>query len=251
MSKKLGWIRRFHKPASGNCPPLLIFPHAGSGASTYRNFSKALSKHFDVIVFQYPGRQDRAAEPPATGLPELAAGALAEFLVSEQNRPVPITVFGHSMGAVTGFEFVRQAEAAGIQVALLAASGAVAPYRVVDMPPHPTEDEALLDHLAALDGTGADVLASREIMRMALPALKADYAAFDAYVCEPEVGVRARIHALGGADDEHVTARHLHEWAKHSAHDIAVSLFDGGHFYVHDHVADIVDLLTTEVLSAS
>ncbi|WP_028479359.1 thioesterase II family protein [Nocardia sp. CNY236] len=249
MPKNLGWIRRFHKPDSESSPLLLMFPHAGSGASTYRHFSKALSKNFDVFVVQYPGRQDRAAEPMAATLPELAAGALDAFVNSGRHDGA-ITVFGHSMGAMVGFEFVRQAEAAGIEVGLLAASGAVAPYRVVDMPEHPTEDEQLLDHLAALDGTGAEVLASREVMRMTLPALKADYAAFDRYVCEPTVRVRARVHVLGGNDDEHVTARHLQEWAAHSEREIAVTLFDGGHFYLNDHVEGIAELVASDVCSA-
>lgn len=250
MPKTTGWIRKFHQPSSDSSPQLLMFPHAGSGASTYRSFSKALSETFDVIVFQYPGRQDRAMEPAAATIPELAAGALRAFLESERHRGTPITVFGHSMGAMVGFEFVRQAEAEGVEVGLLGASGAVAPYRVIDMPRHPTEDEELLDHLAALNGTGADVLASREIMRMTLPALKADYAAFDRYSCEPEVRVRARMHIMGGSDDEHVTARHLQEWATHSEQGSTVTLFDGGHFYLNDHVDGIAELLASEVFSA-
>ncbi|MFR9752293.1 thioesterase II family protein [Nocardia sp. 004] len=250
MPKNLGWIRQFHQPTSDSSPLLLIFPHAGSGASAYRNFSKALSANFDVAVIQYPGRQDRAMEPAATTIPELAAGALDAFLESGRHRGTPITVFGHSMGAMTAFEFVRQAEAVGIEVGLLGVSGAVAPCHVVDMPRHPTEDEELLDHLAALNGTGADVLANREIMRMTLPALKADYAAFDRYVCAPEVRVRARMHVLGGSDDEHVTARHLQDWAQHSEQGSTVTLFDGGHFYLNNQVDGITELLVSEVFSA-
>ncbi|RJO72045.1 thioesterase [Nocardia panacis] len=250
MPKTLGWIRRFHQPNAGAAPTLLIFPHAGSGASAYRNFSKALSANFEVLVLQYPGRQDRAAEPAARELAELAAGALNAFLESEYHRGGPITVFGHSMGAMTGFEFVRQAEASGLAVRLLAASGAVAPHLVARMPAHPTEDEALLDHLGALNGTGAEVLANREIMRMTLPALKADYAAFDAYRCGRDVRVAARMRIMGGADDEHVTAHHLREWSAHSEQEIAVTLFDGGHFYLNDHVAGIAELLADDVHSA-
>lgn len=250
MPKTVGWIRKFHKPSSSSALPLLIFPHAGTGASAYRTFSKALSANFDVIIFQYPGRQDRAKEPMATSIGELAAGALAEFVTSEYNRDVPITVFGHSMGAMVGFEFVRQAEAAGVEVGLLGASGAVSPSRVVDMPSHPTRDEDLLNHLAALNGTGAAVLASRDVMKLALPALKADYQAFDAYECPPEVKVRTRIHVMGGSEDDYVTARELHGWAKHSEQDIEVTLFDGGHFYLNDNVDGIAELLESEVASA-
>ncbi|MFE7796326.1 thioesterase II family protein [Nocardia sp. NPDC057440] len=250
MSKNLGWIRKFHKPAAETLPPLVVFPHAGSGASTYRTFSKRLSEDFDVVLVQYPGRQDRAAEPMATSCAELASGALAEFLESPYHRGVPITVFGHSVGAMVAFEFVRQAEAAGVVVALLGASSAVAPALVADSTPLPTEDEALLDRLAELNGTGAEVLANREIMRLTLPALKADYRAFDAYECDPEVRVQARIQAIGGADDDFVTVAELRRWIGHSGGGGAVTLFDGGHFYLYDHIDGVAELLSSAAVYA-
>ena len=123
----LGWIRQFHEPDLPESLPLLVFPHAGAGASAYREFSKALSKKFKVIVFQYPGRQDRAAEALLGSLPEIAAGAFGEFSASDHNRGVPIVTFGHSMGAMVAFEFVRIAEASGIDVRQLNVSATVAP----------------------------------------------------------------------------------------------------------------------------
>ncbi|MEU7142869.1 alpha/beta fold hydrolase [Nocardia sp. NPDC046473] len=249
MPNNLGWIRKFHKPAAESMAPLVLFPHAGAGASTYRTFSKRLSQDFDVVVVQYPGRQDRVAEPLASSCAELAAGALAEFLESPYHRGVPITVFGHSVGAMVAFEFVRQAEAAGVAVALLGASSAVAPALVAQTEPLPTEDDALLERLVALNGTGAEVLANREIIRLTLPVLKADYRAFDNYVCDPEVRVAARIEVLGGADDDFVTVGELRPWVAHSSGGGAVTLFDGGHFYLHNHVDGVAELLSSAAVS--
>ncbi|MEC3913370.1 thioesterase II family protein [Nocardia sp. CDC160] len=243
MAASLGWVRQFHKPASADLPPLLICPHAGAGASSYRAFSKVLSDRFDVVIFQYPGRQDRAREAALTELPQLAAGALAEFLVSEHHRGLPLTVFGHSMGAMVAFELVRAAEAEGVPVRLLGVSAAVSPGRAAELPPHPTEDEQILDHLGKLEGTGADVLASREVMRMALPVVKADYRAFDSYTCAPDIKVRAKIQVLGGVEDPFVTPRDLYGWANHSAQELEVTIFDGGHFYLNEHTAGVAELL--------
>ncbi|MBB5912909.1 surfactin synthase thioesterase subunit [Nocardia transvalensis] len=233
-----GWIRKFHKSRAAGGPPLLIFPHAGAGASTYRAFSKAFSRDFDVIVFQYPGRQDRAHEPLPTSLPELAAGALAEFRNSAFDRGTGIYAFGHSMGALVSFEFVRLAEAAGISVRQLTVSAAVPPARAEFRPPTPTGDEELLDHLTMLEGMGSDVLDSREIMRMALPVLQADHRASDAYSPSPEVELSARIHALGGEHDPIVSIADLHGWRRHSD-DVEVTVFEGGHFFLNDHVDTI------------
>jgi surfactin synthase thioesterase subunit len=243
MPRALGWIRQFHQPESPDSLPLLVFPHAGSGASAYRDFSKILSTKFTVIVFQYPGRQDRAAEAALATLEEIAAGAFGEFSTSEHNRGVPIVTFGHSMGALVAFEFVRLAEAGGIDVRHLHVSAAVAPSNA-DKPSHPKDDEAILNHLGALEGTDSDVIADRELMRLALPVIKADYNAFDAYECAEDIKVAAPVHAMGGDQDPYVTLGDLYGWGKHT--DTAkVTVFDGGHFYLKAHIGAVAELLAS------
>jgi surfactin synthase thioesterase subunit len=206
MHRKPGWIRQFDQPHSPESLPLLVFPHAGSGASTYREFSKVLSKKFDVIVFQYPGRQDRAAEALLGSLPEIAAGAFSEFSTSDHNRGLPIVTFGHSMGALVAFEFVRIAEARGIDVRRLNVSAAVAPCDFANKLLHPTNDEDILNYLLVLEGTDTDMLASRDVMELTLPVVKADYQACDAYSCSEGVKVAAPICAMG------VIATDLSSW---------------------------------------
>jgi surfactin synthase thioesterase subunit len=242
MPRKLGWVRQFHRPELPESLPLLLFPHAGAGASAYRALSKLLSANFDVVVFQYPGRQDRAAEAPLGSLPEIAAGAFDEFSTSEHNRGAPIVTFGHSMGGWVAFEFVRIAEAKGIDVRLLNVSAAVAPCNATAKPPHPTQDEQILNYLGALDGTESDVFANRELMRLALPVIKADYRACDAYSCAEDVKIAAPIHALGGDQDPIVTLGDLYGWGKHTD-SVQVSMFDGGHFFINDHLDAVAKLL--------
>ncbi len=222
MPRTLGWIRQFHQPDSPEGPTLLVFPHAGAGASAYRSFSKVLSKHFRVLVFQYPGRQDRAGEPPL--------------------RTGPIVAFGHSMGGWVAFEFVRIAESRGIDVRELNVSAAVAPGNAVTKPPHPTDDESILQHLTALEGTNSAVFGNSDLIRLALPVIKADYRACDAYSCPDDVKIAARIHALGGDQDPIVTLGDLYGWGKHTD-SAEVTMFDGGHFFINDHVDAVAELL--------
>ncbi|MBI2701291.1 MULTISPECIES: thioesterase II family protein [Mycobacterium] len=242
MPRTLGWIRQFHQPDSPESPTLLVFPHAGAGASAYRSFSKVLSKHFRVLVFQYPGRQDRAAEPPLTSLPEIAAGAFEEFAASEHRSAGPVVAFGHSMGGWVAFEFVRIAESSGVDVRELNVSAAVAPGNAVTKPPHPTDDESILHHLTALEGTNSAVSGNRDLMRLALPVIKADYRACDAYSCAGDVKISAPIHALGGDQDPIVTLGDLYGWGKHTG-SAEVTMFDGGHFFVNEHVEAVAELL--------
>lgn len=244
MPRQLGWIRQFHKPDFPASRPLLLFPHAGAGASAYRDFSKVLSSKFNVIVFQYPGRQDRAAEAALTTLSAIAEGAFGEFSASEHNRGVPIVTFGHSMGGWVAFEFVRIAEARGIDVRQLTVSATVAPCNAANKPAHPKDDEEILDHLAALEGTASDVFAHRELIRLALPVIKADYSASDMYSRDKNVKIAAPIHAIGGDRDPIVGLGDLYGWGKHTDN-LQVTMFDGGHFYLHDHLDAVAELIAS------
>ncbi|WP_459549288.1 thioesterase II family protein [Nocardia sp. X0981] len=236
------WIRQFHKPGSPGSPPLLIFPHAGAGASAYRAFSKAFSEHYEVLVFQYPGRQDRVHEPAPATLPEIAAGAFAEFRDSPYYGGVPITTFGHSMGAMVSFEFLRLAEAAGTPIHRAYVSAAVAPHLADTKPPTPKEDDALLDHLVRLEGTTGDVMTNRDLMRMTLPVVKQDHLASEKYSCGDDIRVSTPIHVLGGDNDPIVTLAELNGWRKHSD-EVDITVFEGGHFYLNHYVDEIAELL--------
>lgn len=252
MPANAGWIRQFHRPTS-ELPLLLVFPHAGSGASAYRALSQAAKGDFEVALFQYPGRQDRANEPALATLPEIAEGAFEAFRASAwARRGDGMTLVGHSMGALVAFEFARLAERAGLRPRMLCATAATAPHLVEALPPHPREDQAILDHLVALNGMADSVLASQDLLRMALPVMKKDYAAFDAYACPREASIEAPILALGGEDDKIITLDGLRAWSVHSGPGFRAQQLPGGHFFVNDHWPWIVRRLaeTTELARA-
>jgi surfactin synthase thioesterase subunit len=243
VSTTRGWVRRFHPAAENADRTVVVFPHAGGGASAYRLLSAALAEQgTETLVIQYPGRQDRAAEPHPGTLPGLAQGAVDDLLPLLTERP--ITLFGHSMGAIVAFEAARILQATGRRVERLVPSAAVPPSQVEDLPSHPTRDDELLARAAMLDGSDPAVLADNVIARLALPAMRADFAAFDAYTCAAGVTVDAPVTALGGLDDPAVPPAHLHGWAGHSTVGAQVRLLPGGHFFWGDHIPTVAQLLT-------
>jgi surfactin synthase thioesterase subunit len=218
----------------------LIFPHAGAGASWYRQFSKVLSADYEVLAVQYPGRQDRADEPPPATLTEIAAGVFTEF--HAQHRGLPVRTLGHSMGALVSFEFARIAEAAGVAVRQLTILAAVAPHRIADKPPAPKDDAGLLAHLRRLGGTNADVIADPELIRMTFPMVHADHAVAEAYSCDRTVKIAAAIRVIGGAADPIVSMADLQGWRHHSD-DVEITMVDGGHFFLLDRIDEIRELM--------
>jgi surfactin synthase thioesterase subunit len=195
------WLRRFH-PADSAATQLLCLSHVGGSASYFYGVSKALSPDIDVLAAQYPGRQDRLAEPCLTSIHDLADQLVGEL---EPLTGRPITLFGHSMGATLGFEVARRLESAGVPPTALFASGRPAPSRVRREHTYLRDDAGLLAAVRALGGTDALVLADDDLQRMVLPALRADFTAAETYTYEPGPLLNCPIVALTGDNDPRVT----------------------------------------------
>lgn len=103
------WFRLFSS-APDAAVRLLCLPHAGGSASFYFPVAQALSPSVEVLAVQYPGRQDRRMEPLIDDIHTLADRITEEL---SAYRDKPLALFGHSMGAVLGFEVAQRLEERG------------------------------------------------------------------------------------------------------------------------------------------
>jgi surfactin synthase thioesterase subunit len=211
----------------------VVFPHAGGAAVGYRKFAQALAAAGDTYIVQYPQRADRLRDPAAKTVHDLARGL---FVAGPWRDVAPLRLFGHSMGAVVAFEFARIAESRGVSVERLWASAAPAPSTVAGMPELPTSHDDLLVDIADLGGTDADLLADDEFAELLITAMRADYHAINRYTCAPDARIAADICVLGARDDLRVDANELQQWEHHTAGAFDLSWYDGGHFYLDDHI---------------
>ncbi|EUA33334.1 thioesterase domain protein [Mycobacterium xenopi 4042] len=78
-------------------------------------------------------------------------------------------------------------------------------------------------------------------------AARSDYAVLNRYHCPAGVRIRGDIHAVAGRHDHRVDIRSLREWAAHTEGAFTLSLFDGGHFYVNQHIDALANRVITDV----
>jgi medium-chain acyl-[acyl-carrier-protein] hydrolase len=181
---------------------------------------------------QLPGRESRFREPAFTRLSALIEGltdALRPFL----DRP--FAFFGHSMGAVVGFELTRELRRRGgpaPRCLLVSARGApqLPPRRA---PLHSLSDDELVERLTAIGGVPPEVLAHRELLSLVLPALRADVQVSDTYRCVPEAPLTCPVRAYGGQEDADVTREDLQAWQEQTTGRFDLQMFPGGHFFLH------------------
>ncbi len=239
------WIKRFPGaalPSPSQRTATIVFPHAGGAAAAYRPFAIALSaRAVDTFVVQYPQRGERLTHPAAETVTDLAAEALDAV---DWAALGPLRLFGHCMGALVGFEFSRLAARRGVDVCELWASASQAPSTVAGSRPAPTTDRELLADIVDMGGTDARLLEDEDFLELLLPAVRADYQAFNRYSCERSVKITADIHAVGGAGDHRVGQDLLRQWEFHTHGVFTFTEFDGGHFYLDDHLDDVAELVS-------
>jgi surfactin synthase thioesterase subunit len=233
------WLRRY-RPVRNAGVRLVCFPHAGGSAPFFLPVAAALSPRVDVVAVQPPGRQDRRGEPPIDDL-ALLASRIYEIL---RHQPeMPTSFFGHSMGAIVAFELARRLEADGRGPAHLFASGRRAPSSWRDEQVHLLDDAGILAEVRKLDGTASSLLGDDELMRAALPALRADYRAIETYRCAPDVTVQCPVTVLTGDSDPKTTLEEARAWEQHTSGPFDLQVFAGGHFFLTEHTDEIIKIL--------
>jgi len=224
------WIQR-PRPRPGARLRLLLLAHAGAGASAYRGWADDFPERVEVCPVQLPGRENRLREQPHERI-----GPLVDDLARALDpwRDLPWAVFGHSTGALIGFELARHAERTGAPGPVhLFASGRRAP----DLPSrqrdlHDRPDGELIAGLRELGGMPQALLDHPELMQLLLPVMRADLALTETYVATPGATIAAPITAYTGAADGKVAEEDARGWERHTTGAFAMRIFPGDHFYL-------------------
>ncbi|MFD0025921.1 thioesterase II family protein [Streptomyces sp. NPDC058382] len=238
------WIRCF-RPAPDAGAQLLCFPHAGGSASSYHPLAAEVAGSVEAQVVQYPGRHDRLAEPFAERLGDVVDAVLASLPASGGR---PLMLFGHSMGALLAFETARRLSAEGRPPATLFVSGSEAPSlpRPARLP-DPPSDTDLIGEMRLLSGTDEELLTHPEILQLALPPLRADYAMLSARTYVPGPPLRCPVVALTGDSDPRVSLEGVQAWERETDGPFERHVLPGGHFFLSDHLPRVAELVAAHV----
>jgi surfactin synthase thioesterase subunit len=241
------WIRRFH-PRPGRAVRLLCLPHAGGSSSFFHAMSAALPPEVEMLAAQYPGRQDRHAEPNVGDLAELADHV---FTAIRPYAGEPLAVFGHSMGALLGYEVALRLQDSGLPAPVrLFASARRAPslHRPENL--HAADDATVLAELRLLSGPQAAFLDNPEVLALSMASIRADYRAVETYRHEPGRRLGCPITVLAGAQDPRISIEEARGWAEHTTADTDVRVYPGGHFFLVEQSAPVLALIVGQLLGA-
>ena len=233
-------------------PPLidlLCLPCAGGSAAMYMRWRRLLPDWIRVVPIELPGRGARLAEPAATDFDALVERLCDEHAETLQRRPA---VFGHSMGALLTYGIALRQRALGRpQPRMLFVSGSPAPkHRARNLLATRLDDASLIADLRRQGGTPEEVFESPELLQLTLDTLRSDYRVCDSYTWQRALPFDVPVHALAGREDA-IGTEALIDWRTTTAGAFSLQWFLGGHFFIRQDEAALLQAIVRELLPTS
>lgn len=230
---------------------LLCLPFAGASATAFSTWGARLASDIEFLPVELPGRGSRFNEPPAAST-DLLSDALVQAL--DALPPLPLCLYGHSMGTLLAWHLARQLHARRQTPLGMILTGRHAPHwpQHPATPRHRLPDAALVTELRRLGGTPDEVFDTPELLELILPPLRADFALIENStapdpVQPPFAPLPIPALVIGGTHDADSPPASLEAWKQLLSLETECSCWPGGHFFIHQHRDALVDTLNERI----
>ncbi|MBL1098516.1 thioesterase [Streptomyces sp. 205] len=229
---------------------LFVLHHSGASHIPYRPWAAHVPADWELCLVEAPGRGGRPGPLRET------AAELAEAYVADV-RPWadrPYALFGHSMGAVAGYELTLALRDRGLPLPRWLGLSAVSPpeHHPRAEPHFDLPEDELREWLAVMGGTAREVLEDPEMWALIEPVLRADLRIAERW--EPRHGTGPLTVPLSvfAGDTDPIAPWHLmHTWAERSIRFCGAQVLTGGHFYFQPDPAPLVGRIVSAVRSVA
>ena len=233
-----------HKPSAKY--RLFCFPYAGGSATAFMEWEDLLPDDVELVAIQPPGRADRMNEGLLTSV-----GEMAQQIV----RAIPplldrsYLIYGHSLGSVVSFELLHALKIRNLPLPQRFFCGARrAPHTASRIPPiHDYPLEEFKSELKGLNGTPSVVLDNADLMEIFVPILRTDFKAAYMYRREPVEKLECEVSVFCGSRDDKVIPEDMLGWQDHFMRQADFRIFDGGHFFMNDNKASVVNAILESI----
>jgi len=225
---------------------LLCFPFAGGSSNSFRSWAGILPPSVELWAIELPGHGSRLSEPLVENIEDLIA-PLSEGIVESFEKP--FAIFGHSMGALLGFEVALYLQNQYQKIAehvFLSGHGAPGTSRHEPEIHHLPKPE-FIAKIKEYNGTPQEVLENEELMDLMFPILKADFKLCETYKHQNSDQLRTPITALGGIQDPSITRHDMEQWANFTSSSFNVRFFPGDHFYLLHQKINLLKAILTDI----
>ncbi len=262
---------------------LFWFCHAGGAPASLFRAARHLTQRVNLYCAILPGREERfrdRTDLPLEAVVDQLEHALLETLETSPASTSPAStstastspasllpnalpasncdssqptfaLIGHSFGSLICYQLAHRLLARGRVPRSLTMMTLASPDRLsrLERLSH-LDDQQLLDYLSSRFGGVPDALRSNaEALRLYLPIVRYDLRLMESYQHTDLPPLPIRLTAVGGTQDDAVSAADLQGWDAMTIAEFSVQMFPGGHFFpIHD-ITSIVDFTLDGVAS--
>jgi surfactin synthase thioesterase subunit len=228
---------------------LFCFPFAGGSAAVFAGWGEKLNPGIEVWAAQPRGRGMRFYEPPLQSVAEMVQDYLQ---VLRAYLDLPFALYGHSLGGVLALELVQQLWTGGLRLPGHLFIGASAPPAAgLIHPPisHLSDEEFVTAVQERYCGIPESILKESELMEIFLPALKADFSAYETFDRNRVTQVRCPITAFAGSEDTVTAPDVMQQWRRHTEASFDLRIIPGDHFFLSTSGELVLSTIREKMLS--
>ncbi|AMV71118.1 hypothetical protein JCM30471_29390 [Desulfuromonas carbonis] len=220
---------------------LICLPFAGGNQASFAFLKPYLPANVKLSCLEYPGHGRRLESAPLCDLDAIVRDARSQL---EERLQGDYLLFGHSLGASVAFLLAEQVASSFFpppRHLFLSGQGALtqrAPSRR-----HLLPRRDFFGLIADLAGTPPEVLDCPELLDLLEPVLRADFAALDDYPRTRFPTLPFPTTVLYGDADPCVSRPAIQAWQELCGGEFSRREFSGGHFFIHEHAAEIAALI--------
>jgi surfactin synthase thioesterase subunit len=225
---------------------LFCFPYAGGSAVLYNKWLPYLRSDIELIGVELAGRGRRIQEPLYADVPAMIDDVFQ--VVKKELDGTPYALFGHSMGGMISFRLAQKLKEHDLSPpahVIFSGRGAPNSRRGDKKLYHLLDDDEFRLKVMDLGGTPPEFFDYPELVELFLPLLRNDFRMAETDVRGERVEpLQQDISVFMGKDDD-LTAEECDGWKHCAAGRCTIYYFNKGHFFLHDHTQEIVQIINT------
>ncbi|KFF74855.1 hypothetical protein HX13_12775 [Chryseobacterium sp. P1-3] len=212
-------------------PQIFLLHYAGGDRNSFRPLIEELQSQFQIETPELPGRGNRMSEPPLKDKQEAIADILIQIKRTRQ-KDVPYLIYGHSMGAILGFEICHAMEKENDAPVHFVATGYPGPGIKNTPPIADLPKTEFFAEVRKLGGISDEVMQYEELLDFFEPLLRGDFGLLENKNNQtPDIKIQTPIFAVMGKSEKY--ALNIRNWAKYTEASCECQIVNGNHFFIN------------------
>lgn len=225
---------------------LFCIPHAGASATCYYKWLRYLDESMiELYPLELKGRGARSNEPFYADFEDMVNDLYEDVknIISTDDKYM---LYGHSMGSYAAFRLETMLEKnLGVCADCVFVSGREAPSVWGDKKKYISHlnTDVFLNEIKSYGGLDEKFFDDEDVLNYILPIIRNDFRIIETLDASDKGKlIQSPIMVLNGKNDV-CEPNNVDLWKMHSSADCTIKYFTGGHFYIDDHLEEIVSFM--------